>query len=75
MVIYSKTHGESKKHTIQEHEKWHKSLGAIVGAPASSQEEEKASSETLCTLNKIPVPPSPSLPGTEPSVQEVMSRK
>ena len=43
-------------------------LGTVAGSPAFSREEEGGSSETLSTLN---VDPSP--PGTEPSVQAVMS--
>ena len=48
-------------------------LATADGGPESTREREGGSSETLCTLNVIPAPPSPSPPGTEPSVQPVIS--
>ena len=49
------------------------SLSAVAGGSDSSREGEGGSSETLCTLNVDSCICSPSLPGTEPSVQAVMS--
>ena len=48
-------------------------LGTVAGGPESSREGEGDGSETLCTLNMDPSPPSASLPGTELSLQVVMS--
>ena len=51
-------------------------FGAIACGPATSREGERGSSETLISkfnVNKFNASPSPSPPGTEPSVQAVMS--
>ena len=48
-------------------------LGTVARGPESSREGEGGSSDTICTLNVDPCTTLPRSPGTEPSVQAVMS--
>ena len=49
------------------------SLGTVTGSPETSREREGGSSDTLCTLDVNPCTTLPSPPGTEPSVQALIS--